>query len=202
MKRLFDILFSSFLIIALSPIMIIVYFLVRLKLGTPVIFKQVRPGHHGQLFTLYKFRTMTDGLDEFGVPLPDVLRLTAFGLVLRRWSLDELPQLFNVLGGKMSIVGPRPLMVEYLDRYNLEQFRRHEVKPGITGWAQVNGRNELSWERKFLFDVWYVDHQSIWLDLVIVCRTVLKVFSPEGINQTGFTTVSEFLGTNPSETDL
>lgn len=194
LKRTFDLLISSILIVVLSPVILIVFFMVRWKLGRPAFFTQVRPGLHGKLFTLYKFRTMTDQRDDNGELLPDEIRLTGFGSLLRKLSLDELPQLFNVVLGDMSLVGPRPLLVEYLTRYNDEQRRRHNVRPGITGLAQVKGRNLISWEEKFAYDVWYVDHQSFWLDLTILMLTVKKVIRPEGINQEGYATVSEFLG--------
>lgn len=168
--------------------------LVRWKLGSPIIFKQQRPGLHGKPFYLYKFRTMTDERDEKGELFPDHVRLTPFGQFLRKYSLDELPQLFNVLKGDISLVGPRPLLMEYLELYTPEQARRHEVKPGITGWAQVNGRNAISWEEKFKLDVWYVDHQSFWLDLKILFLTVLKVLRSEGISQQGHVTMEKFTG--------
>jgi sugar transferase EpsL len=164
------------------------------KLGSPVLFRQQRPGQHGRPFTIYKFRTMSDVRDGQGNLLPDAGRLTPFGRFLRRTSLDELPELFNVLKGEMSLVGPRPLLTEYLDRYTLEQARRHEVRPGITGWAQVNGRNALTWEQKFALDVWYVDHLSFWLDLKILALTGWKVLRCEGISQTGHATMEEFFG--------
>lgn len=177
-----------------SPILAVVALLVRLKLGAPILFRQQRPGLHGKPFMLYKFRTMTDARDADGHLLPDAERLTNFGRFLRRTSLDELPELFNVLKGDMSLVGPRPLLMQYLDRYTPEQMRRHEVKPGITGWAQVNGRNALSWEEKFALDVWYVDHLSLWLDLKIILLTIWKVLRREGISQDGHATMEEFLG--------
>ena len=168
MKRLFDILISGIALLLLSPLLLIVAVLVRIKLGSPVLFCQQRPGHNCQLFTMYKFRTMISKThDQQGNQLPDDKRLPCFGVWLRATSLDELPELFNVLKGNMSLVGPRPLMVKYLDRYTPEQNRRHEAKPGITGWAQVNGRNNMTWEEKFSYDVWYVDHQSFWLDMKI-----------------------------------
>lgn len=175
--------------------MLITAILVRYKLGSPVIFKQQRPGLHGKPFYLYKFRTMTDERDENGELLPDHLRLTPFGQFLQKFSLDELPQLFNVLKGDISLVGPRPLLMEYLELYTPEQARRHEVKPGITGWAQVNGRNAISWEEKFKLDVWYVDHQSFWLDLKILFLTVIQVLKSEGISHEGHVTMEKFTGT-------
>lgn len=176
--------------------MIITAIIIRLKLGSPIIFKQKRPGLHGKPFYVYKFRTMTDEKDSNGELLPDSIRLTKTGEIIRKLSLDELPQLFNVLKGDLSLVGPRPLLMEYLELYTPEQARRHEVKPGITGWAQVNGRNAISWEDKFKLDVWYVDNQSFLLDLKILFLTVLKVFKSEGINQKGQATIEKFKGTS------
>ena len=193
-KRTFDLGCGLLLLFLLAPFLALLAFLVRLKLGAPVLFCQQRPGLRGEPFTLYKFRTMTDARDAQGNLLPDAERLSAFGRFLRRWSLDELPELFNVLRGEMSLVGPRPLLVQYLKRYTPEQARRHEVRPGITGWAQVNGRNALTWEEKFALDVWYVDHQSLWLDVKILGMTVWQVFKREGINQPGQATMKEFLG--------
>ena len=194
MKRLFDLLISLFLIIAFCWLIIIVAFLVRVKLGKPIVFTQPRPGKNGKVFNVYKFRSMTDERDEQGELLSDDLRLTKFGQLLRKLSLDELPQLFNVLKGDMSFVGPRPLLVEYLPLYNERQARRHEVRPGITGWAQVNGRNAISWEQKFEYDVWYVENQSIMLDLKILFLTVKKVFIREGISADGQATIEKFNG--------
>lgn len=198
-KRLLDIAGAILGLGLLGLPMLIVAFLVRIKLGSPVIFRQIRPGLHGKPFVLYKFRTMTDARDEDGNLLPDELRLTPFGKFLRSTSLDELPELFNVLKGDMSLVGPRPLLMQYLDRYTPEQARRHEVKPGITGWAQINGRNALSWEEKFELDVWYVDNWSIWLDLKILLLTLIKVLKREGIHADGHVTMPEFFGSNSSE---
>lgn len=195
-KRLFDIILSLVIIILLSWLMIITAIIIRLKLGSPIIFKQKRPGLHGKPFYVYKFRTMTDEKDSNGELLPDSIRLTKTGEIIRKLSLDELPQLFNVLKGDLSLVGPRPLLMEYLELYTPEQARRHEVKPGITGWAQVNGRNAISWEDKFKLDVWYVDNQSFLLDLKILFLTVLKVFKSEGINQKGQATIEKFKGTS------
>jgi sugar transferase EpsL len=195
MKRLFDLVLSLVLLLSLSPLIAFVALLVRLWLGSPILFRQVRPGLHGQPFEIYKFRTMTDQLDTAGEPLPDADRLTPFGRLLRRSSLDELPQLFNVLKGDLSFVGPRPLLMEYLPLYSAEQARRHEVRPGITGWAQVNGRNALSWEERFRLDVWYVDHRSFWLDMKILWLTLLRVVRPEGVNQPGHATMDKFRGT-------
>ena len=182
------------IIVVSSPLLALVALLVRLKLGSPVLFRQMRPGLHGRPFTMLKFRTMTDARDASGQLLPDSQRLTPFGRFLRSTSLDELPELINVLKGDMSLVGPRPLLMQYLERYTPEQRRRHEVRPGITGWAQVNGRNALSWERKFELDVWYVDHQSPWLDLKIIFMTVWKIFRRDGISQPGQATAEEFRG--------
>lgn len=176
------------------PILGIVALLARLMLGGPFLFRQARPGRHGTPFTIHKFRTMTDERDAQGNLLPDRERLTRFGRFLRSSSLDELPELLNVLKGDMSLVGPRPLLMQYLDRYTPEQARRHEVRPGITGWAQVNGRNAVTWEEKFKLDVWYVENMSFWLDLKILGMTVLKVFSREGITQEGHPTAEEFRG--------
>jgi sugar transferase EpsL len=193
-KRLLDLALTIPALIFLSPLLAIVTLLVWLKLGAPVVFHQQRPGLHGQPFTLLKFRTMTDARDTQGNLLPDVDRLTRFGCFLRSTSLDELPELINVLKGEMSLVGPRPLLMDYLDRYTPEQMRRHEVKPGITGWAQVNGRNALTWEQKFAMDVWYVDHQSLWLDIKIIVLTISKTLRREGITHPGQATMEEFLG--------
>ncbi len=195
-KRLFDLLISLVLLILLSPVMLVIAVLVRIKLGKPVLFSQERPGLHSRLFRLYKFRTMRDLRGPDGRLLPDEERLTKFGRFLRASSLDELPELFNVLKGEMSLVGPRPLLVAYLDRYTPEQARRHEVLPGITGWAQVNGRNALSWEAKFKLDVWYVDNQSFWLDLKILFLTLWKALKREGISAPGSATAPEFMGSD------
>lgn len=193
-KRYIDFLFSLFLLIITSPIILITAAVIKNKIGSPILFKQERPGLYEKPFFIYKFRTMTDERDANGNPLPDDIRLTKTGKIIRRLSLDELPQLFNVLKGDMSFVGPRPLLMKYLPLYNDEQARRHEVRPGITGWAQVNGRNAISWEEKFKYDVWYVDHQSIWLDTKILFLTIIKVFKSEGINQQGQATMEEFKG--------
>jgi len=195
LKRQFDILVSFCALIVLSPVILLTMWLVQVKLGSPVFFRQVRPGKGGEPFAMVKFRTMTDGRDAEGNLLPDAERLTKFGMFLRASSLDELPGLWNVLKGDMSLVGPRPLLVEYLERYSPEQARRHEVRPGITGWAQVNGRNALSWEDKFKLDVWYVDNRSLWLDNKILWMTFIKVFKREGISQDGQATMSKFMGT-------
>ncbi len=180
--------------IVLMPLLLILAILVRFLLGSPVFFKQKRPGLHGQPFLLLKFRTMTDSRDAGGDLLPDSERLTSFGRFLRATSLDELPELFNVLKSDMSLVGPRPLLMQYLERYSPEQSRRHEVRPGITGWAQVNGRNALTWEEKFELDVWYVDNWSLWLDIKILFITVWKILKREGINHPGHVTMEEFKG--------
>jgi len=193
-KRPLDFVFSLAAIIILSPILLLIALLVRIKLGSPVIFKQQRPGMNEKIFTLYKFRTMTDERDEKGELLPDEVRLTNFGKFLRASSLDELPELFNILKGDMSIVGPRPLLVEYLPLYNAHQRRRHEVRPGLTGWAQVNGRNAISWEEKFNYDVEYVDNLSFFLDVKIIFLTIMKVLKREGINQEGRATMEPFRG--------
>jgi sugar transferase EpsL len=193
-KRLLDLSLTFPALILLSPALLLVAILVRLRLGSPVLFRQVRPGLHGTPFTLLKFRTMADAFDAEGDLLPDAERLTPCGRFLRRTSLDELPELINVLRGEMSLVGPRPLLMAYLGRYTPDQMRRHEVKPGLTGWAQVNGRNILNWEQKFILDVWYVDHLSLWLDLKIIGLTVWKVVTREGISQPGQATAQEFTG--------
>lgn len=185
----------------LSPILIALFFLIKLKLGSPVFFTQLRPGIYGRTFRMVKFRSMTDERDSSGALLPDKDRLTDFGKFLRASSLDELPGLFNVLNGDMSLVGPRPLLIEYLPFYSYEQARRHEVCPGITGWAQVNGRNAISWEDKFKFDVWYVDNQSFWLDIKILWLTVLKVVRRSDISQDGHVTMEKFRG-HDSRKDL
>ena len=185
---------GTLLLIVLSPLMAVLAVLVRVKLGKPVFFTQERPGLHGRIFRLIKFRSMRDAYDHEGKLLPDEQRLTSFGRFLRSSSLDELPELFNVLKGEMSLVGPRPLLVVYLDRYTSDQARRHNVLPGITGWAQVNGRNALSWEDKFKLDVWYVDHQSLWLDIRILFLTLWKAIKREGISAPGSATAPEFMG--------
>lgn len=193
-KRLFDLFVSLLALMALWPVILLVGLLIRFKLGSPILFKQPRPGLHGKPFNMLKFRSMLDAADKYGNPLPDEQRLTRFGRVLRSTSLDELPGLINVLKGEMSLVGPRPLLVEYLPLYSPEQARRHEVRPGITGWAQVNGRNAISWEDKFTLDVWYVDNRSVWLDIKILFLTVKKVFVREGISAAGEATMSKFTG--------
>jgi lipopolysaccharide/colanic/teichoic acid biosynthesis glycosyltransferase len=193
-KRLLDLFLTLPGLVFISPILLIIAFLVRSRLGSPVLFKQTRPGYKGQLFAVYKFRTMTDTRDESGNLLPDKQRLSKLGQFLRSFSLDELPELFNVLRGEMSLVGPRPLLVQYLERYSAEQARRHDVLPGMTGWAQVNGRNALTWEDKFGFDVWYVDHWSFGFDLKILGITLWKALTREGISQPGHATAEEFFG--------
>ena len=193
-KRAFDLILAIPGTLVLLPVMGVVALLVRVRLGTPVIFSQQRPGLNNRIFTLYKFRTMNDARDESGSLLPDRERLTGLGRFLRSASLDELPELFNVLKGEMSLVGPRPLLVSYLERYSAEQMRRQTVLPGITGWAQVNGRNAISWEEKFKLDVWYVDHWSVWLDVRILWMTIDKVWRREAISAPGEATMSEFLG--------
>lgn len=194
MKRSIDLLLSLIALVALSPLLLVLAIVIRLRLGSPVLFRQVRPGFGGKPFQLVKFRTMTDDEDARGVLLPDSKRLPAFGRMLRATSLDELPELWNVLKGDMSLVGPRPLLMEYLDLYTSEQSRRHEVRPGITGWAQVSGRNALSWEDKFALDVWYVDNQSLWLDLKILLMTIMKVVKRDGVSQSGHVTMEPFRG--------
>lgn len=195
-KRLFDILISLGLIIVLSPLFLVLLGAVYWKMGRPVIFTQPRPGLNGRPFKMYKFRTMTEERDSEGNLLPDEERLTPLGRFLRETSLDELPELFNVLKGDMSLVGPRPLLMQYLERYTPHQARRHEVKPGITGWAQVNGRNAISWEEKFDLDVWYVDNWSLWLDIRILFLTLVKVLKREGISADGWATMPEFTGSS------
>jgi sugar transferase EpsL len=194
MKRIFDFFVALLALIALSPVLALTALLVRIKLGSPVIFHQTRPGLGARLFRLHKFRTMTDARDAKGELLPDEIRLTSFGKFLRSTSLDELPELWNVIRGEMSLVGPRPLLAKYLERYSPEQLRRHEVRPGITGWAQINGRNALTWEQKFALDVWYVDHHSLWLDIKILALTVWKIIQRDGINEPGQATAQEFMG--------
>ncbi|MBP5969495.1 MULTISPECIES: sugar transferase [Pseudomonas] len=193
-KRLFDIVASMAGLIVLSPVIVIVAYLIRKRLGSPILFRQVRPGLGGKPFEMVKFRTMRDALDANGNPLPDSQRMTGFGSFLRSSSLDELPELWNVLKGDMSLVGPRPLLMEYLPLYDTIQVRRHDARPGVTGWAQINGRNALSWEEKFKLDVWYVDNQSLWLDLKIIFLTVKKVLIRDGISAQGEVTMTKFTG--------
>ena len=194
MKRSFDLLVACFTLIIFMPVLSVVAVLIRLKLGSPVFFHQTRPGLQGRPFRMFKFRTMAEAYDANGAALPDESRLTKFGRFLRASSLDELPELWNVLRGDMSLVGPRPLLMDYLTLYTPYQARRHNVRPGITGWAQVNGRNALSWEDKFKLDVWYVDHRSLWLDIKILSLTVRKVLVREGINAAGDATMPRFKG--------
>lgn len=193
-KRLLDIIIASIALILLSPLYAFVAYKVKKNLGSPVLFRQVRPGLHGKPFEMIKFRTMKDAVDEQGNPLPDSERLTAFGQMLRSTSLDEMPELWNVIKGNMSIVGPRPLLMEYLPLYNAEQAKRHNVRPGMTGYAQVNGRNAISWEEKFKLDTWYVENQSVWLDFKIMLKTVKKVLIRDGIHAEGEATMSKFMG--------
>ncbi|CAM4405336.1 hypothetical protein F901_01154 [Acinetobacter dispersus] len=198
MKRLLDIIIASTALILLSPLYFYVAYKVKKNLGSPVLFRQVRPGLHGKPFEMIKFRTMKDALDEQGNPLPDSERLTPFGKMLRSTSLDEMPELWNVIKGDMSVVGPRPLLMEYLPLYNKEQAKRHDVRPGMTGYAQVNGRNAISWEQKFKLDTWYVENRSVWLDFKIMLQTVKKVIAKDDISEAGEVTMTKFAGT-PSE---
>ena len=198
-KRIIDVSLASLALIILSPIMAIIVLVVKNKIGSPIFFKQVRPGLQGKPFTIYKFRSMHDVYNENNELLPDADRMTNIGSFLRDNSIDELPELLNVLRGDMSLVGPRPLLMQYLDRYTPEQARRHAVKPGITGWAQVNGRNALSWEEKFELDVWYVDNWSIWLDIKILLMTIKQVIKRQGISAPGEATMPEFY---PTETRI
>jgi len=195
-KRIFDIIASTLGLLLLAPVIAAVAFQIRRKLGSPVLFCQVRPGKDGKPFEMVKFRTMRDAIDKGGNPLPDSERMTPFGAFLRSTSLDELPELWNVLKGDMSLVGPRPLLMEYLPLYSKDQYRRHEVRPGVTGWAQVNGRNAISWEDKFRLDVWYVDNRSFCLDLKIIYLTVKKVLIRDGISAEGEATMSKFTGSD------
>lgn len=198
-KRFFDIVSSLLAIIVLAVPMVILAVLIRVKLGGPVLFKQERPGKDGRIFTLIKFRTMTNACDENGELLPDEVRLTKFGVFLRSTSLDELPELFNILKGDMSVIGPRPLLVQYLPRYNEHQLRRHLVRPGLTGWAQVNGRNAISWEQKFDYDVEYVENVNLFLDIKIIFMTVVNVIKKDGISSETSVTMEEFMGTEEKE---
>jgi lipopolysaccharide/colanic/teichoic acid biosynthesis glycosyltransferase len=195
LKRAFDIVASTSALVVLSPVLAITAYKVKKELGSPVLFRQTRPGLHGKPFEMIKFRTMKDATDKEGNALPDSERLTDFGKKLRASSLDELPELWNVLKGDMSLVGPRPLLMEYLPLYNAEQAKRHNVRPGVTGYAQVNGRNSLSWEDKFKLDTWYVEHQSLWLDMKILLKTVKKVIIKDGISAEGEATMTKFTGT-------
>lgn len=201
LKRLLDIFIASIALVLLSPLYFYVAYKVKKNLGSPVLFRQVRPGLHGKPFEMIKFRTMKDALDEQGNPLPDSERLTPFGKMLRSTSLDEMPELWNVIKGDMSVVGPRPLLMEYLPLYNKEQAKRHDVRPGMTGYAQVNGRNAISWEQKFKLDTWYVENRSLWLDFKIMLQTVKKVITKDDISEAGEVTMSKFTGTNIKELD-
>ena len=194
MKRLFDVLVAGWALVVLAPLLAVLAIAVRANLGTPILFRQTRPGWRGRPFTLYKFRSMRDAVDESGTSLPDHVRLTTFGACLRAWSLDELPELWNVLRGDMSLVGPRPLLMEYLPLYTREQARRHDVRPGLTGWAQVHGRNALSWSERFELDVWYVENRTMLLDLRILARTAWKVLGRDGISAPGQATMGRFRG--------
>ena len=199
-KRAFDLVLSALMLLMLLPFLLVLWLLVRVKLGSPALFRQRRPGFKGVPFTMYKFRTMTDQRNTSGDLLPDSARMTAFGDRLRRLSLDELPELFNVLKGDMSLVGPRPLRMQYLSRYTPEQMRRHDVTPGITGWAQINGRNNLSWEQRFELDTWYVDNWNFTLDLYILFKTIIRVLRRDGVSPEGHVTMPEF-GLDPHEQD-
>jgi lipopolysaccharide/colanic/teichoic acid biosynthesis glycosyltransferase len=196
MKRLIDVIVSVLGLLVLSPLLLGLALLVRIYHGRPIFFGQTRPGLQGKPFKMLKFRTMRDAFDSGGIPLPDAERITRFGAFLRATSLDELPELWNVLKGEMSLVGPRPLLMEYLELYTSEQARRHDVRPGVTGWAQVNGRNAISWEEKFKLDVWYVDNRSLWLDIKILFMTVKKVFVREGISAANHVTTEKFKGSS------
>jgi len=200
LKRIFDIIFAGLGLILSAPLFIFLAMLVWIKLGSPVLYSQIRPGRHGQLFKIYKFRTMLDLKNADGIPLPDKNRLTPFGKFLRATSLDEQPELWNILRGDMSLVGPRPLLVEYLPLYSREQQRRHEVRPGLTGWAQVNGRNAISWENRLNMDVWYVDNQSFFLDIKILFLTVIAVLKRKGITAEDDVTMPRFTGTQNQKT--
>ena len=199
MKRIFDLLVSTFLFFIFIPLMALLAVLIRIKIGSPILFIQERPGLHMKTFKLYKFRTMTNRIDSNGVLLPDADRLLSFGKFLRKYSLDELPQLWNVIRGDISLVGPRPLLVEYLPLYTVEQQKRHEVKPGITGWAQINGRNAITWEEKLQLDVWYVKNHTLWLDFKILVMTIKKVIQSEGITQSNHVTIEKFIGSEKKE---
>ena len=201
LKRAFDIAASTSALVVLSPVLAITAYKVKKELGSPVLFRQTRPGLHGKPFEMIKFRTMKDATDKEGNALPDSERLTEFGKKLRASSLDELPELWNVLKGDMSLVGPRPLLMEYLPLYNAEQAKRHNVRPGVTGYAQVNGRNSLSWEDKFKLDTWYVEHQSFWLDMKILLKTVKKVIIKDGISAEGEATMTKFNGSPEQKND-
>jgi sugar transferase EpsL len=202
MKRFFDFSVSLILVFMLLPLFILIALVVKHKLGSPVLFRQMRPGFKGRPFEIYKFRSLTNEKDEKGNLLPDEKRFTSFSSLLRRSSLDELPELINVLKGDMSLVGPRPLLMQYLARYDEVQARRHDVRPGITGWAQVNGRNTVSWEEKFRMDIWYVGHQNFFLDLKILWLTLFQVFRQEGIHQKGHVTAAEFMGSTKDDKQI
>ena len=201
LKRVLDVVIASTALLLLSPVYFFVAYKVRKNLGSPVLFRQVRPGLHGKPFEMIKFRSMKDAVDETGNPLPDSERLTPFGQMLRATSLDEMPELWNVIKGEMSIVGPRPLLMEYLPLYNAEQAKRHNVRPGITGYAQVNGRNAISWEKKFELDTWYVENQSLWLDFKIMLKTVKKVLAKDDISAEGEATMTKFTGSAEHKND-
>jgi sugar transferase EpsL len=199
-KRFLDLILTIPALVLLAPVMLVIAVLVRLRLGGPILFRQTRPGLHGQPFEIIKFRTMTDACDARGELLPDAQRMHPFGEWLRSTSLDELPELFLVVQGKLSLVGPRPLLMRYLPRYTEEQMRRHSVMPGVTGWAQINGRNAISWDQKFELDVWYADHCSLWLDLLILLQTAVTIARREGISAQGYATAPEFMGTERMQT--
>lgn len=201
LKRVLDVVIASTALLLLSPLYLFVAYKVRKNLGSPVLFRQVRPGLHGKPFEMIKFRSMKDAVDETGNPLPDSERLTPFGQMLRATSLDEMPELWNVIKGEMSIVGPRPLLMEYLPLYNSQQAKRHNVRPGMTGHAQVNGRNTISWEEKFKLDTWYVENQSLWLDFKIMLKTVKKVLAKDDISAEGEATMTKFTGTPEQKND-
>ena len=196
MKRVFDFIVALTALIVLFPVLLVLYVVIAIKMGIPVFFVQARPGMHGRIFKMIKFRSMTDAKNASGELLPDAERLPAFGQMLRATSLDELPELWNVVKGDMSLVGPRPLLIEYLDKYTPEQAKRHDVRPGVTGWAQVNGRNALSWEEKFALDTWYVDNRTFWLDFKILLMTVKQVFKRDNISQDGHVTMEKFKGSD------
>lgn len=196
MKRLFDFIVALCALIVLAPVFAVLYVVIAIKMGRPVFFRQTRPGMHGRPFKMVKFRSMTDERDAQGNLLPDEQRLPQFGKLLRATSLDELPELWNVLKGEMSLVGPRPLLMEYLDKYTPEQARRHDVRPGVTGWAQVNGRNAISWDEKFALDVWYVDNRSFWLDIKVLFLTVWQVIKRDNISHEGHATMEKFTGSD------
>lgn len=200
-KRVMDVCAAVSLLLVLAPLFAVMSLIIKHTMGSPVIFKQMRPGFQGKPFVIYKYRTMTDARDSAGNLLPDEQRLTGMGSWMRKWSIDELPQLWNVLKGELSLVGPRPLLMEYLPRYSKEQARRHDVKPGITGWAQINGRNAICWEEKFKLDVWYVDNWSFWLDMKILLMTAIRVAASSGISNPGHATMPDFEGTKPEKRD-